>query len=103
MGTTAPAPTERYISLQEAVDEGYGAYSTIRMWIDQGKIPAVKAGRRVKIRRSDLEKFVHPIEVSPRAAEVSLARAVENVVAAAPRLSTEQIARLREVLGGDAR
>jgi excisionase family DNA binding protein len=29
---------------------------TVRNWIDQGSLPAVRVGRRVRIRRSDLDR-----------------------------------------------
>ena len=31
---------------------------TVRNWIDQGSLPAVRVGRRVRIRRSDLERVI---------------------------------------------
>ena len=31
---------------------------TVRNWIDQGSLPAVKVGRRVRIRRADLERVL---------------------------------------------
>jgi excisionase family DNA binding protein len=31
---------------------------TVRNWIDQGSLPAVRVGRRVRIRRSDLERKI---------------------------------------------
>ena len=31
---------------------------TVRNWIDQGSLPAVRVGRRVRIRRSDLERLL---------------------------------------------
>ena len=31
---------------------------TVRNWIDQGSLPAVRVGRRVRILRSDLERLV---------------------------------------------
>ena len=31
---------------------------TVRNWIDQGSLPALKVGRRVRIRRSDLERVL---------------------------------------------
>ena len=31
---------------------------TVRNWIDQGSLPAVRVGRRVRIRRSDLERIL---------------------------------------------
>ena len=56
MGTYSPQ-SERihYLTLQEAVAEGFGAYSTLRLWIAQGKLPAYKTGKRVKVLREDLE------------------------------------------------
>ena len=31
---------------------------TVRNWIDQGSLPAVRVGRRVRIKQSDLEKIL---------------------------------------------
>ena len=31
---------------------------TVRNWIDQGSLPAVRVGRRVRIRRTDLERVL---------------------------------------------
>jgi excisionase family DNA binding protein len=31
---------------------------TVRNWIDQGSLPALRVGRRVRIRRSDLEQLL---------------------------------------------
>ena len=31
---------------------------TVRNWIDQGLLPALKVGRRVRIKRSDLERVL---------------------------------------------
>jgi len=31
---------------------------TVRNWIDQGSLPAVRVGRRVRIRRSDLDRVL---------------------------------------------
>ena len=31
---------------------------TVRNWIDQGSLPAVRVGRRVRIRRSELERVI---------------------------------------------
>lgn len=31
---------------------------TVRNWIDQGSLPALRIGRRVRIRRSDFERLV---------------------------------------------
>ena len=31
---------------------------TVRNWIDQGSLPALRVGRRVRIRRSDLDRML---------------------------------------------
>ena len=85
------------LTLSEAADLGYGGYSTLRKLIAENRLPAVRLGRRVKVRRADLEALTHPTGVDP------LERYVKELVDAAPRLSDEQIARLRFALGGDQR
>ncbi|WP_288766071.1 helix-turn-helix domain-containing protein [uncultured Varibaculum sp.] len=90
IGTYSP-PSERthYLTLQEAAAEGFGAYSTLRTWIARGKLPAYKAGNRVQVRRDDLEALAVPVGIDP------VERHAKALVDAAPRLSDEQIARLR--------
>ena len=97
MRTYSP-PSERtyYLTLKEAAAEGFGAYSTLRTWIARGKLPAYKTGNRVKVRRKDLEALAVPMRIDP------VERHVKALVDSAPRLSDEQIARLRFALGGDA-
>lgn len=82
------------LTLQEAVAEGYGAYSTLRMWIAQGKLPAYKTGSRVKVRREDLDALLVPVGPSP------LDVAIDELVSAAPTLSSEQRSRLASLVGG---
>jgi len=57
---TLQEPFERrpYLSLQEAADLARLAPSTIRLNIRKGKLRAYKEGRRVIIKRADLEKFL---------------------------------------------
>lgn len=38
---------------------------TVRNWIDQGELPAVRVGRRVRIRRSDFEQLMERGRVVP--------------------------------------
>ena len=44
---------------------------TIRNWIDQGRLPAIRIGRRVRIKRSDFEQLLNaatgPARSTPRA------------------------------------
>lgn len=98
MGAYSPSSDRtHYLTLQEAVAEGYGAYQTLRLWIRQGKLPAYKTGKRVKVLRTDLEALCVPVGGNPVDA------AIEKLVAAAPSLSDEQTRRLRELLGGERR
>ena len=78
--TTYHPQSERthYLTLQEAVAEGFGAYSTLRLWIAQGKLPAYKTGKRVKVLREDLEALAVPVRANP------VDHAIDKLVAAAP-------------------
>ena len=40
---------------------------TVRNWIDQGSLPALRVGRRVRIRRSDLERLLEEGRTAPAA------------------------------------
>ena len=54
--------TKLYFSLKEATGLGFGAYQTLRKYISDGRLPAVKIGSRVKIRLADLEALAVPVE-----------------------------------------
>lgn len=90
----ATSTSPRYLTLQEAVAAGYGAYSTLRSWIAQGKLPAYKTGSRVKVLRADLDALVIPVGGDPVDA------AIDKLVATAPPLTPEQTRRLRDLFGG---
>lgn len=92
------SPTEaKYLSLQDAVADGYGAYQTLRKYIADGRLPAVKIGSRIKVLRSDLEMLAIP----KRAMSFEeIEAAAERIAAAAPPLSVNQVRRLRSIFGG---
>jgi excisionase family DNA binding protein len=46
------------LSLEEAAKEMKISIHTLRAWTYQKRIPIVKLGRRVLVRREDLESFV---------------------------------------------
>lgn len=101
--TANPAPTAptTYISLQEGVARGYAAESTLRAWIRDGRLPAVKIGGRVKVTVEDLDALAlskTPQKAARSGGEVDAA--VARVVAAAPRLTNTQRERLAIILGG---
>jgi excisionase family DNA binding protein len=39
---------------------------TVRNWIDQGYLPAVRVGRRVRVRRSDLDQLLEKGSTQPQ-------------------------------------
>lgn len=89
--------TKQYVDLQEASQLGYGSYQTLRLWINEGRLPAYTLGnRRVKIRVSDLEAMLVP--KAPSHTDQVINAAVQRIVASAPRLSNEQRTRLRAIL-----
>lgn len=94
-----PTP-EPLISLQQAVELGYGGYSTLRAYIADGRLEAVKVGRRYRLRRNDLEALQIPAPGRPPERTAADA-AIDRIVAAAPRLTAEQRERLALILGGD--
>ncbi|WP_336670121.1 helix-turn-helix domain-containing protein [Tsukamurella sp. USMM236] len=90
MGTNDPNHADALLTLREASELNYGAPSTLRAYIASGKLPAVKIGGRIRIRRADLEALTVPARggVSTEEAIASAARAL---VATAPPLSAEQL------------
>ena len=39
---------------------------TVRNWIDQGYLPALRVGRRVRVRRADLDRLLSKSSVRPQ-------------------------------------
>lgn len=59
---------------------------TVRNWIDAGKLPAIHAGRRVRIVRSDLERFLEEGRIQPPQENQSVAEAFWNGEVPDPQL-----------------
>ncbi|WP_454165418.1 helix-turn-helix domain-containing protein [Gordonia iterans] len=99
MTVITAAAGEALLTLQEAVDLGYGGYSTLRKYIADGKLTASKVGARVKIRRADLDALLTPAAApSYESAEA----AIRRIVAVAPPLSGDQLRKLGRVLMDEA-
>jgi excisionase family DNA binding protein len=47
---------EEFLTVAEVAEMLKLNQQTVRNWIDQGSLPALRVGRRVRIRRSDLER-----------------------------------------------
>lgn len=49
---------EEFLTVAEVADMLKLNQQTVRNWIDQGSLPALRVGRRVRIMRSDLERML---------------------------------------------
>jgi excisionase family DNA binding protein len=65
------SPEEEYLTVAEVAETLKLNQQTVRNWIDQGSLPALRVGRRVRIKRSDfqriLEESYSPAKPSDRA------------------------------------
>ena len=50
--------TDPFLTVAEVAEMLKLNQQTVRNWIDQGSLPAVRVGRRVRIKRSDLERLL---------------------------------------------
>jgi excisionase family DNA binding protein len=50
--------TEEFLTVAEVAARLRLNDQTVRNWIDDGKLPAFRIGRRVRIARSDFDRFV---------------------------------------------
>ncbi|MDQ6815795.1 MAG: helix-turn-helix domain-containing protein [Actinomycetota bacterium] len=58
MSLPSPEPDETFLTVAEVAGMLKLNPQTVRNWIDQGSLPALRVGRRVRIRRSDLERVL---------------------------------------------
>lgn len=49
---------EEYLTVAEVAQTLKLNQQTVRNWIDQGSLPALRVGRRVRIKRSDFERIL---------------------------------------------
>jgi excisionase family DNA binding protein len=56
---------EEFLTVAEVAELLKLNQQTVRNWIDAGSLPAVKVGRRVRIRRSDLERKLEEGRTTP--------------------------------------
>ncbi len=49
---------EEYLTVAEIAERLKLNQQTLRNWIDLGQLPAVRIGRRVRVRRSDFERLL---------------------------------------------
>jgi excisionase family DNA binding protein len=53
-----PDPPDEFMTVAEVASVLRLNQQTIRNWIDSGTMPAVRIGRRVRIKRSDFDRVV---------------------------------------------
>lgn len=58
---TTESTLERLYDLRELQEAGYGDRSTLTKLIKSEGIPAVRIGRKIKVRESDLPRFFAPV------------------------------------------
>ena len=51
-------PEESFLTVAEVAETLKLNQQTVRNWIDQGFLPALRVGRRVRIKRSDFERLL---------------------------------------------
>jgi excisionase family DNA binding protein len=54
----AGEPEESFLTVAEVAEMLKLNQQTVRNWIDQGSLPALRVGRRVRIKRSDFERVL---------------------------------------------
>ena len=64
-------PEETYLTVAEVAETLKLNQQTVRNWIDQGTLPALRVGRRVRIKRSDFQRI---LEQSYSAGQVAPSR-----------------------------
>jgi excisionase family DNA binding protein len=55
---------ETFLTVAEVAEMLKLNQQTVRNWIDQGRLPALRVGRRVRIRRSDLERVLEESSIT---------------------------------------
>src|ERR1700756_3364112 len=51
-------PEEEFLTVAEVAEMLKLNQQTVRNWIDQGSLPALRVGRRVRIKRSDFDRVL---------------------------------------------
>lgn len=79
---------DEYLTVKEIADGLKLNPQTVRNWIDLGRLPAVRVGRRVRVRRAELDRFLAQgatVELEPQPSTVAPAEAIEQLTEALER------------------
>jgi excisionase family DNA binding protein len=63
-----PEPPDEFMTVAEVAEILKLNQQTVRNWIDSGFMPAVRIGRRVRIKRSDFNRVVEGSYTGPKPA-----------------------------------
>jgi len=99
---------DEYLTVKEIAELLKLNQQTLRNWIDAGSLPAVRIGRRVRVRRADLDRILaqsatvapdpQASPVAPAEARKPLAEALERAQRLLGRRSAARRAELAEAL-----
>ncbi|MBF6460295.1 helix-turn-helix domain-containing protein [Nocardia puris] len=100
----------RLVSTGVAAERANVRPQTIRNWVEKGLLPAARIGRNIRIDLNDLDALAQPRmkPEPPRPVDVSLpareafAEYIARVVAEAPPLTSDQVAKISTLLGSKA-
>jgi excisionase family DNA binding protein len=59
--------TDEFLTVADVAETLKLNQQTVRNWIDRGELPAIRIGRRVRIRRSDFDRLVERGRIVPPA------------------------------------
>lgn len=99
---------DEYLTVKEIAEHLKLNQQTLRNWIDDGSLPAVRIGRRVRVRRADLDRILaqgtsgaaesQPSTIAPDQALEQLSEALQRARRLLGRRSAARRAELAEEL-----
>jgi excisionase family DNA binding protein len=91
---------DEYLTVIEIAEHLKLNPQTIRNWIDAGSLPAVRVGRRVRIRRADLDRLLaHGTTAAAQPQPATAATATTGTPAQAVEQLSDALERARRLLG----
>lgn len=90
------------ISVRTVASRGLGHPHTIRRYIHEGRLPAVKVGKQFMVRESDLALLARPVNPKPSEQSFELDALVEALVDTFPALGEDRKRELGQLLAPSA-
>ncbi len=70
----------QFLYVEEVASELRAPTSSVRLWVSSGRLPGYRLGRRLLVRRKDLDRFVEKCLIANRANDNKELRRAENTV-----------------------